>query len=141
MIILLTMEFLVLAIIGATYASVLFEPLAQSVRNMRKVNNRSTTYTNANTFKRKIKRSSRIKLTKPRVKSGKNRMQWQSDQTMTPFTTTGQRSTGVRPRKTTNAIWINETCADEEPPPYSAREKGTRRKKLKLKLRSIFRIN
>ena len=61
MIIVLTMEFLVLAIIGATYASVLFEPLAQSVRNMKRVNNRST-YTNVNSFKRKIKRSSLLSI-------------------------------------------------------------------------------
>lgn len=144
MIIVLTMEFLVLAIIGATYASVLFEPLAQSVRNMRRVNNRST-YTNVNSFKRKIKRSSKIKLARPKVKNRKNRMQWQPEQTIATLTafnmTPEQRAAGARPHKTANTVCFNESYSNEEPPPYSAREKGSRRKKLKLKLRSFFKIN
>ena len=57
-------------------------------------------------------------------------MQWQPEQTiatLTAFNMTPEQSCWVRPHKTANTVCFNESYSNEEPP-YSAREKGSRRK-------------
>ena len=54
-------------------------------------------------------------------------MQWQPEQTIATLTafnmTPEQRAAGARPHKTANTVCFNESYSNEEPPPYSAREK------------------